>query len=182
MAAPYGVAQHYGLVAEHLDGSAVQFNYPSPRVRDLIVAQAGAGLYVTGLASSLRTGVEMALHAIDEGDETRDPAGLTPAQQLTEVAKRSASLVRDLYALVLNELLPALEKSRDILGELLASLDFARGGAIARQLSSIYVFQLGQLQTMGIAPDVRMLERLTDRKSTRLNSSHMSESRMPSSA
>jgi flagellar protein FliS len=58
-------------------------------------------------------------------------------------------------------LLPALEKSRDILGELLASLDFARGGAIARQLSSIYVFQLGQLQTMGIAPDVRMLERLT---------------------
>ena len=58
-------------------------------------------------------------------------------------------------------LLPALEKSRDILGELLASLDFNRGGAIARQLSSIYVFQLGQLQTMGIAPDVRMLERLT---------------------
>ena len=37
-------------------------------VRDLIVAQAGAGLYVTGLASSLRTGVEMAIHAIDEGD------------------------------------------------------------------------------------------------------------------
>ena len=58
-------------------------------------------------------------------------------------------------------LLPALEKSRDILGELLASLDFNRGGAIARQLSSIYVFQLGQLQTMGIAPDVRLLERLT---------------------
>ncbi len=58
-------------------------------------------------------------------------------------------------------LLPALEKSRDILGELLASLDFNRGGAIARQLSSIYVFQLGQLQTMGMTPDVRMLERLT---------------------
>jgi flagellar protein FliS len=58
-------------------------------------------------------------------------------------------------------MLPALEKSRDILGELLATLDFNRGGAIARQLSSIYVFQLSQLQTMGIAPDVRMLERLT---------------------
>ncbi|MCX5763788.1 MAG: flagellar protein FliS [Gemmatimonadetes bacterium] len=58
-------------------------------------------------------------------------------------------------------LFPALEKSRDILGELLASLDFNRGGAIARQLSSIYVFQLGQLQTMGMTPDVRMLERLT---------------------
>ena len=37
-------------------------------VRDLIVAQAGAGLYVTGLAASLRDGVEMAIHAIDEGD------------------------------------------------------------------------------------------------------------------
>jgi flagellar secretion chaperone FliS len=58
-------------------------------------------------------------------------------------------------------LFPALEKSRDILGELLASLDFNRGGAIARQLSSIYVFQLSQLQTMGMTPDVRMLERLT---------------------
>ena len=51
-------------------------------------------------------------------------------------------------------LFPALEKSRDILGELLASLDFNRGGAIARQLSSIYVFQLSQLQTMGMTPDV----------------------------
>lgn len=37
-------------------------------VRDLIVAQAGAGLYVTGLASSLRAGADMAKHAIDEGD------------------------------------------------------------------------------------------------------------------
>ena len=37
-------------------------------VRDLIVAQAGAGLYVTGLAASLRQGVEMAIRAIDEGD------------------------------------------------------------------------------------------------------------------
>ena len=37
-------------------------------VRDLIVAQAGAGLYVTGLAASLRQGVEMAIHSIDDGD------------------------------------------------------------------------------------------------------------------
>ena len=37
-------------------------------VRDLIVAQAGAGLYVTGLAASLRQGVEQAIKAIDEGD------------------------------------------------------------------------------------------------------------------
>lgn len=37
-------------------------------VRDLIVAQAGAGLYVTGLAASLRQGVEMAINSIEEGD------------------------------------------------------------------------------------------------------------------
>ena len=37
-------------------------------VRDLIVAQAGAGLYVTGLASSLRAGVDMAQQSIDDGD------------------------------------------------------------------------------------------------------------------
>ena len=39
-----------------------------PAVRDLIVAQAGAGLYVTGLASSLRAGVDMAKQSIDDGD------------------------------------------------------------------------------------------------------------------
>lgn len=37
-------------------------------VRDLIVAQAGAGLYVTGLASSLRQGVEQAIQSIESGD------------------------------------------------------------------------------------------------------------------
>ena len=36
-------------------------------VRDLIVAQAGAGLYVTGLAASLRQGVERAIQSIDDG-------------------------------------------------------------------------------------------------------------------
>ena len=37
-------------------------------LRDLICAQAGAGLYVAGLAGSIRQGVEQALTAIDEGD------------------------------------------------------------------------------------------------------------------
>jgi anthranilate phosphoribosyltransferase len=37
-------------------------------LRDLIVAQAGAGLYVTGLASSLHAGVEMAVQSIESGD------------------------------------------------------------------------------------------------------------------
>jgi anthranilate phosphoribosyltransferase len=37
-------------------------------LRDLVAAQAGAGLYVTGLAASIRQGVEMALQAIESGD------------------------------------------------------------------------------------------------------------------
>ncbi|MEX2446120.1 MAG: anthranilate phosphoribosyltransferase, partial [Dehalococcoidia bacterium] len=37
-------------------------------LRDLVVAQAGAGLYVTGLAPSLRQGVERAVRAIEDGD------------------------------------------------------------------------------------------------------------------
>ena len=37
-------------------------------VRDLILANAGAGLYVTGLASSIKNGAELAAKAIDSGD------------------------------------------------------------------------------------------------------------------
>jgi anthranilate phosphoribosyltransferase len=37
-------------------------------LRDLVAAQAGAGLYVTGLAASIRQGVEMSIQAIDSGD------------------------------------------------------------------------------------------------------------------
>jgi anthranilate phosphoribosyltransferase len=39
-----------------------------PAVRDLILATAGAGLYVCGLASNLRQGVDQARRAIDAGD------------------------------------------------------------------------------------------------------------------
>jgi anthranilate phosphoribosyltransferase len=39
-----------------------------PAVRDLVVANAGAALYVTGLASSIKHGVELSLEAIRSGD------------------------------------------------------------------------------------------------------------------
>ncbi len=39
-----------------------------PAVRDLILATAGAGLFVTGLTSSLRLGVKLAAHHLDNGD------------------------------------------------------------------------------------------------------------------
>ncbi len=38
VAAPYGVALHYGLVPSHLDGSAVVFNRMPPYVTDLMVS------------------------------------------------------------------------------------------------------------------------------------------------
>ncbi len=39
VAAPYGVAEHYGLFAGHLDGSPITFNHMPPYVTDLIVAR-----------------------------------------------------------------------------------------------------------------------------------------------
>ncbi len=38
VAAPYGVARHYGFVAMHVDGSPVTFNHLPPYVTDLLVA------------------------------------------------------------------------------------------------------------------------------------------------
>jgi len=38
VAAPYGVAIHYGLVPSHLDGSAAVFNQMPPFVTDLMVS------------------------------------------------------------------------------------------------------------------------------------------------
>ena len=38
VAAPYGVAQHYGYVAGHVDGSPVTFNHLPPYVTDLLVS------------------------------------------------------------------------------------------------------------------------------------------------
>ena len=37
-------------------------------IRNLVAAQAGAGLYVTGLASSMRSGCEQAIGLIESGD------------------------------------------------------------------------------------------------------------------
>lgn len=38
VAAPYGVAEHYGLVCSHVDGSEITFNHMPPYVTDLFVA------------------------------------------------------------------------------------------------------------------------------------------------
>ena len=53
VAAPYGVAMHYGLVPSHVDGSAVVFNQMPPYVTDLMVAH-------PGLVGPLRTALQEA--------------------------------------------------------------------------------------------------------------------------
>jgi len=48
-------------------------------LRDMIAAQAGAGLYVTGLAATLRDGVKMAIEAIEDGDAAAKVAAFVEA-------------------------------------------------------------------------------------------------------
>lgn len=55
----------------------------------------------------------------------------------------------------------ALTTARAIVGELLATLDFEQGGALADQLSSIYQFMLIELVDVGQRRDAAMLRRLS---------------------
>jgi len=57
--------------------------------------------------------------------------------------------------------LPALDKSRQAVGELLASVDPAAGGELAHRLTSLYVFLLTELVELGRSPDAHRLERNT---------------------
>lgn len=56
VAAPYGVASHYGYVASHVDGSPVTFNHLPPYVSDLAIAHPQlAALLQLSLAEASRT-------------------------------------------------------------------------------------------------------------------------------
>ena len=46
VAAPYGVAEHYGLICSHVSGEAVTFNHMPPYVDDLLVSRAALYPYV----------------------------------------------------------------------------------------------------------------------------------------
>jgi flagellar protein FliS len=54
-----------------------------------------------------------------------------------------------------------LDRSRAILHELLVTLDLEQGGVIARNLSGIYTFLLGELLELNLHSDVSRLDRLT---------------------
>jgi flagellar secretion chaperone FliS len=54
-----------------------------------------------------------------------------------------------------------LEKSRNVLTELLVTLDRERGGEIALNLSALYSFLLGELVQVGVRADDARLDRVT---------------------
>ncbi|MBX7111638.1 MAG: anthranilate phosphoribosyltransferase [Dehalococcoidia bacterium] len=56
-------------------------------LRDLVVAQAGAGLYVCGLAASMRQGVEMSIQAIESGDAAAKLGAFVEATRRVAAAK-----------------------------------------------------------------------------------------------
>ncbi len=58
-------------------------------------------------------------------------------------------------------LLPALDKSRQAVGELMASVDPKHGGELAHRLVSLYAFILAELVDIGRTKDVARLERNT---------------------
>src|SRR4029077_8305578 len=48
-------------------------------------------------------------HAVEDGDESPDIAGLTPSQQLAAVAARAHAMVAALYTLAMDDLMPAID-------------------------------------------------------------------------
>lgn len=56
---------------------------------------------------------------------------------------------------------PALDRAREAVGELLASIDPKHGGELPHRLTSLYIFVLTELIDLGLKPDARRLERNT---------------------
>ena len=50
-------------------------------------------------------------HAVEDGDESPDLAGMTPSQQLTAIAARAHAMVGSLYRLAMDDLMPALAEA-----------------------------------------------------------------------
>lgn len=55
VAAPHGVARHYGLVVTHADGSEVAFNRMPPYVSDLVVSRPEIADHVSAAVTSARS-------------------------------------------------------------------------------------------------------------------------------
>lgn len=55
----------------------------------------------------------------------------------------------------------SLARAADIITELLATLDFDRGGDIASRLSALYAYFLGEISEISRRPDADRLDRMT---------------------
>jgi flagellar secretion chaperone FliS len=60
-----------------------------------------------------------------------------------------------------DQLTEQLDKSRNVLTELLVTLDRERGGEVASNLAALYSFLLGELVQVGVRGDKVRLERVT---------------------
>jgi len=56
----------------------------------------------------------------------------------------------------------SLRRARGLVGELLATLDFERGGALANELADLYQFMLYELVDIGRRKDVATLRKLVN--------------------
>lgn len=54
----------------------------------------------------------------------------------------------------------SLYKARGIVSELLSTLDFEKGGSIARELQNLYGFLLGEMTEIGLHRDAKKVARL----------------------
>ena len=164
--------RNYARAAELYDDAARLLSdiaKQSDRVFEQALATGGLAIEARNAADAIKA-FRLAL-AIRPGD-TKAQHGLGRAERLDEVLHRLA-------AGEAQEQAGALAQARREYSEALR-LDAESGpakAALARVNSRLAVQHFEQLMTRGLAE----LDR-SDRKSTRLNSSHMSESRMPSSA
>lgn len=55
--------------------------------------------------------------------------------------------------------LEGIAKAREILAELYATLDFERGGDLAKRLAALYAFTLSELAALGLQPDLKRLDK-----------------------
>ncbi len=105
--------------------------------------------------------------SVRQGDRYKEMEVLsaTPGELVVMVYDHLlTSLLRARAAIVAKDLearATEFGRARDAVGELLATLDHSRGGAVAEQLGGLYSFFLSELTSLGIDPAIARLDRVT---------------------
>lgn len=104
--------------------------------------------------------------SVRQGDRYKEMEVLsaTPGELVVMVYDHLlTSLLRARAAIVAKDLesrASEFSRARDAVGELLATLDRQRGGAVAAQLGGLYTFFLSELTALGIDPAISRLDRI----------------------